>query len=454
MPFVNPNWHSVDLATTTPLPLVVSNSRTLTNTSVPFVTLVVDGIIATVGDIILVKNQVDTSQNGPYIVTQIYNGGSQPFILQRTYIENYNVQMVFVIRTGDTLACNIWKHDESVTGLITLGVTLLVYIKLINVNADDILPTTTKGDLIVHNGTTNVRFPVGTDGQFIVANSAAGNGINWASPGMLGLTLQDAYDASVNPEIVLTAVPGALTIRDNATPIGANLLEVQNNAGGTTFFSVDTAGTTVNGKLTVTGLIDPTGLTMVEQASNPGTVAPGNGTIWVRNDVPNVPVFTNDAGTNFDLIPTTNTANEGCQVNRNGLQTITTSVVATVQYNFESSDPQNNFDSVTNFVYTAPVTGFYSATATVNWDSNTTSDRLLLLTKNIGTTNDGVARSDLPNNLLSGTATNPQVIVCDFFPMTSGETLGVQVFQQSGSNRNIGNQGILANQFCVAFLGS
>lgn len=48
---------------------------------------------------------------------------------------------------------------------------------------DDIAPTTTKGDLIVHNGTTNVREPVGTDGHVLTADSADPNGVKWAAPG-------------------------------------------------------------------------------------------------------------------------------------------------------------------------------------------------------------------------------------------------------------------------------
>lgn len=49
-------------------------------------------------------------------------------------------------------------------------------------------------------------------------------------------SLQVAYDASLSPEITLDATRGALTLIDNATPVG-NLLEVQNNAGAN-FFSV------------------------------------------------------------------------------------------------------------------------------------------------------------------------------------------------------------------------
>jgi hypothetical protein len=46
---------------------------------------------------------------------------------------------------------------------------------------DALAPTTTAGDLIVHNGTDNVRFPVSsTDGQVIVADSTQTAKIKWA----------------------------------------------------------------------------------------------------------------------------------------------------------------------------------------------------------------------------------------------------------------------------------
>ena len=44
---------------------------------------------------------------------------------------------------------------------------------------DDISPTTTKGDVIVHNGTNNVRLGVGTNGQVIKAASGQTEGIAW-----------------------------------------------------------------------------------------------------------------------------------------------------------------------------------------------------------------------------------------------------------------------------------
>lgn len=43
-------------------------------------------------------------------------------------------------------------------------------------------PTTTKGDLIVNNGTNNVREAVGTDGFLLTADSGASTGVSWQPP--------------------------------------------------------------------------------------------------------------------------------------------------------------------------------------------------------------------------------------------------------------------------------
>ena len=44
---------------------------------------------------------------------------------------------------------------------------------------DALAPTTTKGDIIVYNGTDNVRLAVGTDGQALFADSAEASGVKW-----------------------------------------------------------------------------------------------------------------------------------------------------------------------------------------------------------------------------------------------------------------------------------
>lgn len=52
---------------------------------------------------------------------------------------------------------------------------------------DTIAPGTTKGDLIVFNGTNNVRVPIGSNGQVLTANSAQASGVDWTA-GSSGLT--------------------------------------------------------------------------------------------------------------------------------------------------------------------------------------------------------------------------------------------------------------------------
>jgi len=45
---------------------------------------------------------------------------------------------------------------------------------------DSLAPTTTKGDVIVHNGTDNIRLAVGTNDQVLTADSTQASGVKWA----------------------------------------------------------------------------------------------------------------------------------------------------------------------------------------------------------------------------------------------------------------------------------
>lgn len=69
--------------------------------------------------------------------------------------------------------------------------------------------------------------------QFVRGN-AGGTALEFVAASA-AITLQNAYDASTSPEITVDATRGALTIRDNATPIGAQLFEVEDNAGANLF---------------------------------------------------------------------------------------------------------------------------------------------------------------------------------------------------------------------------
>jgi hypothetical protein len=76
---------------------------------------------------------------------------------------------------------------------------------------DALAPTTTKGDLIVRNGTVNTRLAVGTDTYVLTADSAAATGVKWAaaSGGSSNITAQGMWE-------------NALTISSNYTITSGN----------------------------------------------------------------------------------------------------------------------------------------------------------------------------------------------------------------------------------------
>lgn len=66
---------------------------------------------------------------------------------------------------------------------------------------DALAPTTTKGDLIVHNGTDNVREPIGTNGTVLIADSTQASGVRWgiSSGGGAGLGAMEWYEGNGSP---------------------------------------------------------------------------------------------------------------------------------------------------------------------------------------------------------------------------------------------------------------
>lgn len=63
---------------------------------------------------------------------------------------------------------------------------------------DALSPTTTKGDLIVSDGTDNIRLPVGTDNYVLTADSAQASGIKWSLASGSGATITNDTTTSTN----------------------------------------------------------------------------------------------------------------------------------------------------------------------------------------------------------------------------------------------------------------
>ena len=107
-----------------------------------------------------------------------------------------------LISTSSTSA--VWRSANLISGAITLqnnesnvtgtphsklnftssqGITITATNSGLGVAAISVsVPTTTKGDLIVYNGTNNVRQPVGTNDYLITANSLSSTGVSWLPP--------------------------------------------------------------------------------------------------------------------------------------------------------------------------------------------------------------------------------------------------------------------------------
>jgi hypothetical protein len=90
------------------------------------------------------------------------------------------------------------------------------------------LPTTTKGDLIAHNGSLNVRVPVGSIGRVLTADPSAGSGLSWQIPATLpGLTRIITFSIDGGGTVPTTGVKADVTVPYGGTITNWTLLADQ-----------------------------------------------------------------------------------------------------------------------------------------------------------------------------------------------------------------------------------
>lgn len=97
------------------------------------------------------------------------------------------------------------------------------------------------------------------------------------------------------------------TVNINCSKIKRNAMEIRNLRKGLSnninTKDLNVSGdANIDGKLTVDGLIDPTGITLNDQVNNPGIISPNTGTIWTKMGIPDTLMFTDNSGTDHDLV--------------------------------------------------------------------------------------------------------------------------------------------------------
>jgi hypothetical protein len=148
---------------------------------------------------------------------------------------------------------------------------------------DALSPATTKGDLIVSNGTDNVRQAVGTDTYVLTANSSAATGISWLPSSGSGATITNDTTTATNlyPTFA-AATSGSLA---NIYTSNANYLYKPSTGELTSPEHVASNGLFVNSQTISTNYTIPAGSTAI--SGGPITVASGiavtvsSGARWV-----------------------------------------------------------------------------------------------------------------------------------------------------------------------------
>lgn len=109
---------------------------------------------------------------------------------------------------------------------------------------DALSPTTTKGDLLVDDGTNVVRLAIGTNGQVLTANSGATNGLEWSSvsvaladPGGNGIVVRTASGITTNRTLQagsarLTISNGSGVAADPTLDVDETELDINNLGAG------------------------------------------------------------------------------------------------------------------------------------------------------------------------------------------------------------------------------
>lgn len=122
---------------------------------------------------------------------------------------------------------------------------------------DQLAPSTTKGDLIVHSGLINDRLPIGVDGTFLQADSGEPLGVKWSSSvdNKVVTSVITTYLALVTDDVILASDSGGSYTITLFTAVGndGKTLIIKKTTNTTNVITIDgNGGETIDGATTTT----------------------------------------------------------------------------------------------------------------------------------------------------------------------------------------------------------
>ncbi len=230
-----------------------------------------------------------------------------------------------------------------------------------NTNQIDILPNNVQATMVKLGNAGAVVVPIGTSvGQnagLQIGSTTAGHQVgfvayandgarNWAA--FFGVHDNDVWGLSLNP---ITSGAPLFVIEDS----GERLFDAVRGGANRLYFNDSPKLETALLGVTIENIIQlglgSFGALYIQEGAAAGVDLAGQGQFWVRNDVPNTPMFTDDAGNDFDLSATGGgggPGRRGALAFRNSSQSITNNVLNAIQLNDEVYDTDAVHDNVVN----------------------------------------------------------------------------------------------------------
>jgi hypothetical protein len=116
---------------------------------------------------------------------------------------------------------------------------------------DALAPTTTAGDIIVYNGTDNVRQGIGSDGQVLIADSSQPNKLKWATApsGNTNFITNGSAEANNTTGWATYAESDAVTLTNAGDVVSTATAHGLSNGNQISFTSITNAGTGISTNL-------------------------------------------------------------------------------------------------------------------------------------------------------------------------------------------------------------